>query len=256
MKREVRQRSGFGCVVCGVPLYTYEHITPWAEVNEHTAENLTLLCPNHQQESTAGILPKDKIRAFTEEPYNLRHGHSTPYPFHFTGSDGGMEIEAGGNWFIHHESVAVFIIDNIPLLGFRRSNDEVLLTIRLIDEFNRPTLLIEDNEMIYSTMSWDVEFSGGVLTVRSRPGTVQARIRFEPPMKVIVESALFRLNGVLIDAKPGGIVVPSAGVTARGNMFAVQAGYAIGSCPNFPSAAIRFDVDRCRTGHSGLIPES
>src|SRR5207248_2332597 len=33
MKREIRQRCGFGCVLCGRPLYTYEHMEGWARVS-------------------------------------------------------------------------------------------------------------------------------------------------------------------------------------------------------------------------------
>ncbi len=31
IQREVRQRCGFGCVICGLPLYDYDHIIGWAE---------------------------------------------------------------------------------------------------------------------------------------------------------------------------------------------------------------------------------
>jgi len=47
MQREVRQRCGFGFVICGIPIYHYDHIIDHAEVHEHTADKLTLLCPTH-----------------------------------------------------------------------------------------------------------------------------------------------------------------------------------------------------------------
>jgi len=50
IKREVRQRCGFGCVICGVPIYDYEHMVPHTEVQEHLANNVTLLCPTHHRE--------------------------------------------------------------------------------------------------------------------------------------------------------------------------------------------------------------
>jgi hypothetical protein len=42
IKRAVRQRCGFGCVLCGVPIFQYDHMIPFAEVQEHTEENITL----------------------------------------------------------------------------------------------------------------------------------------------------------------------------------------------------------------------
>ena len=38
MKREVRQRCGFGCVICGMPLYTYEYMLDYANVHRHVAD--------------------------------------------------------------------------------------------------------------------------------------------------------------------------------------------------------------------------
>ena len=32
IQREVRQRCGFGCVVCGLPLYEYDHLLGWTNV--------------------------------------------------------------------------------------------------------------------------------------------------------------------------------------------------------------------------------
>lgn len=35
IQRKVRQRCGFGCVICGMPLYEYEHMAEWAQVKRH-----------------------------------------------------------------------------------------------------------------------------------------------------------------------------------------------------------------------------
>jgi hypothetical protein len=47
VKREVRQRCGFGCVICGKPLYDYDHKLGFSKVRRHVAEQITLLCPTH-----------------------------------------------------------------------------------------------------------------------------------------------------------------------------------------------------------------
>ena len=64
MKREVRQRCGFGCVICGMPLYTYEHMLGYVNVDRHVAEELTLLCYQHQYERTQRKLPLVGREAF------------------------------------------------------------------------------------------------------------------------------------------------------------------------------------------------
>ena len=45
IKRQVRQRCGFGCIICGLPIYEYEHMEEWAKVKRHRTEEITLLCP-------------------------------------------------------------------------------------------------------------------------------------------------------------------------------------------------------------------
>ncbi|WNG79930.1 hypothetical protein C6A86_016810 [Mycobacterium sp. ITM-2016-00316] len=52
MKREVRQRCGFGCVICGHPIYEYEHMDDYAVVKRHGVANITLLCDGHHRLKT------------------------------------------------------------------------------------------------------------------------------------------------------------------------------------------------------------
>lgn len=42
IKREVRQRCSFGCAICKLPIYEYEHIEEWAIVQRHVADEITL----------------------------------------------------------------------------------------------------------------------------------------------------------------------------------------------------------------------
>ena len=45
IKREVRQRCGFGCVICGFGFYDYEHFDPdFADAKFHDPNGMTLLC--------------------------------------------------------------------------------------------------------------------------------------------------------------------------------------------------------------------
>ena len=89
MQREIRQRCGFGCVLCGLPLYEYEHLLGWANVKRHVAEEITLLCDQHHREKTAGLLPIEKVREANKMPHNLREGVSKPYDLHYSGVESG-----------------------------------------------------------------------------------------------------------------------------------------------------------------------
>ena len=63
IQRDVRRRCGFGCVLCGLPLYEYDHMLGWAQAQEHAANEITLLCDQHHREKTNGLLPSGAVRA-------------------------------------------------------------------------------------------------------------------------------------------------------------------------------------------------
>jgi hypothetical protein len=117
MKREVRQRCGFGCVKCGIPIYQYEHIIEYCKVREHRAENITLLCPTHHTEKTNGLLPVEQLRKHDASPRNLQAGASTAHSLHYSAPEATVAI--GGNQMISSSSFTALMIDGEPLIGFK-----------------------------------------------------------------------------------------------------------------------------------------
>lgn len=79
---EVRQRCGFACVVCGLPLYEYHHIRPWSEVPEHDPANIVLVCPNHHAEVTKGLLDPTTLESLSKCD---KPSISTPHKMHYAG---------------------------------------------------------------------------------------------------------------------------------------------------------------------------
>jgi hypothetical protein len=50
IKQEIRQRCGFGCVICGFGFYDYEHFDPdFVDAKSHSPEGMTLLCSQCNQ---------------------------------------------------------------------------------------------------------------------------------------------------------------------------------------------------------------
>ena len=71
--------------ICGLPLYEYDHLVPWAEVRQHTAENIMLLCVQHHREKTSHLLPLATVTEANADPYNRRLGVSPPYDLYYSG---------------------------------------------------------------------------------------------------------------------------------------------------------------------------
>jgi len=210
MKREVRQRCGFGCVMCGLPLYTYEHIVGWANVHSHVAEELTLLCDQHQRESTNKLLPREQIIRADKDPYNLREGVSKPYTLHYSGSNCIADI--GRNVFSFQDDgsnpeFVAFAIDEESIISFRLDSGHWLLNFSVYDRNDDLILLIVDNELIYSVFAWDIELVGRNLIIREAQRIILVDILFEPPSQIKIQRGHFFHNGIEVEIKPDSLYV-------------------------------------------------
>ncbi|WP_339463363.1 hypothetical protein [Pseudomonas sp. EA_105y_Pfl2_R69] len=210
IQREVRQRCGFGCVICGMPLYEYEHMEEWAQVKRHVADEIALLCDQHHREKTGGLLPKEAVREANASPFNLRENVSKPYNLHFSGKEACVEI--GGNSFTCEDhgygtAMAPISVDGTPLIGLILADGHFLLNLVVFDEFNRPILHIKNNQLFYSTEPWDIQLVGTTLTVREAHRKILIEIDFQPPNKIVINRGRFLHNGVEILVRPTNILI-------------------------------------------------
>ncbi|MGD9531147.1 hypothetical protein [Pseudonocardia sp.] len=210
IQREVRQRCGFGCVICGLPLYEYEHMLEWAAVKRHVADEITLLCDQHHREKTGKLLPPEKVAEANANPLNLRTGHSKPYTLHYSGTE--CEISIGGCTFTTKDagygtSTAALVIDDVPMLGFVLGDGHLLLHLNLFNEFNEQALRIANNALVYSTSPWDIRLTGRRLEIREDHGKFLVGMSFEVPNRVVIDQGRFMLNGIEVVIEPDFVAV-------------------------------------------------
>ncbi|HHR5900595.1 TPA: hypothetical protein ACS7XC_001497 [Providencia alcalifaciens] len=208
IQREVRQRCGFGCVICGMPLYEYEHMEEWAKVKRHVADEITLLCDQHHREKTGGLLPVEVVKAANQSPFNLKNGVSKPYNLHFSGVEATVEV--GGNSFKCNDqgygtAMVPVSIDGIPLIGIILADGHLLLNIVIFDEFNQPVLHIKNNQLHYSTSPWDIQLVGKKLTIREAHKKILLEIEFFPPDRIVINRGRLLCNGVEVIIRPTNI---------------------------------------------------
>jgi hypothetical protein len=251
IRRAVRQRCGFGCVICGVPLFEYEHKLGWAAIQRHAADEITLLCDRHHREKTAGLLPQADVESADVDPFNRRAGASAPYALHYAGSE--CQVQVGGNLVVASTSgdVVAIMIDANPLIGFRFEDGHYLLNCVLFGACNEPLVRIKDSELVYSTEPWDIEWIGTRLTIPAAARKIFVEIRFEPPNLVVFERGRILFNGVELFLRPAYLLVVNnttlmRGCSAQGCAVALN----IGEDPvGYPSAfriagVPRYEVDR------------
>jgi hypothetical protein len=235
VKRLVRQQCAFGCVLCGLPLYEYDHIVPYDEAQEHQPDNLALLCPTHHAEKTRGLLSADAVRQARQAPANSRSCESSPFLLRYSGQQ--CRANLGSNihvWPVLAEGMFTvpLLIDDTPVVLFRVEDGQLLLTVQLIDSTNRLLVQIIDSELVYSILPWDVEFEAQTLTVRSGPGDIFVRIRFEPPDGVSINRAHIFRNGIEVDVTPDRIMVlPNQNSIAGSTVVNAVGGLCLGDHP-------------------------
>lgn len=195
VRREVRQRCGFGCVICGLGFYDYEHFDPdFAEATEHNPAGMTLLCSQCNQKRARGRLSAATVAAANANPKCLQQGFSSEL-FDF----GSEPIEVGFAGVTFYDCRHLVVVNGRPLLSVsppRDPGEPVLLSGLFTDANGRVTLTIENNVWSVGTENWDVECVGPRLTIRSAPGDISLALRMVPPTRLIVEHLEMRIDGV------------------------------------------------------------
>lgn len=243
IQREVRQRCGFGCVICGLPLFDYDHLLGWANVHRHRADEITLLCDMHHREKGAGFLTSEAVEAANRDPHNLRTGVSKPYDLHYSGSE--CEIAIGGNTFsardMGYGTVLIPVsIDQTALIGFILGDGHLLLTLNLFDEYNDLILRIRNNHLFYSVSPWDIRLVGRNLVIREAERRILVDMTFEPPNRIIINRGRLLHNGVQILIHPDRVVIANDGGKLSRNVFRnAPVGIVIGPHEGPPVGMIR-----------------
>jgi HNH endonuclease len=257
VKRAVRQRCGFGCVVCGLPLYDYDHVIPWSEVQEHDSDNIVLLCNQHHREKTTGLLSVDVVTAASVRPYNLQTGESRPYDLHYHGTNCRSVIgsnthewpQLGPNMF-----TVPLLIDDTPIVLFRVEDEHLLLTAQLFNRSNQLLAQIVDNQLVYSMSSWDVEFVGRELTIRGGPGDVFVRMKFETPATVLIDRGHIWRNGIELDITPERLLLANnQNTVSHCTATNCTLGIGVGDCPEGIGGAMRFDSRRVEAPRDPMV---
>lgn len=174
--REVRQRCGFGCVVCGHAIYQYEHLEPpFPEAREHDPAGIVLLCGGCHDRRTRGFLSRESVIAAAAEPKAKQTGYSFG-PFDL--GTGPLEVQLGPCRIIR-TPVLVDAFDT-PLLRIDPPETEgapFRLSARMFNSNGDEILRIVENEWQISQGNWDVEVVGCRIILRRGMGDITLRLR-------------------------------------------------------------------------------
>jgi len=186
VQRRIRQNAGFGCVICGLGIWEYEHLDPeYADAKEHDPEAMTLLCAQCHTKKTRGFIDKKTVLNASKNPKALKNGFSNEF---FTFNDQPLKIYFGGAVF--EDCRIPLQINGIPILEMY-SPEEVGAPFRLsatfYDSNGLKTLRIEKNEWRALNDNWDVDTEGSVIIIREKLGKISLVIKAVPPNEIRIE---------------------------------------------------------------------
>lgn len=186
VKRQVRQKCGFGCVICGVGIFQYEHVDPlYEDAIKHDPSCITLLCPSCHAAVTSKFWSKKKVKDAMLDPACLKKGFAG-YGFDF---DGVSPVVTIGGVSVENTKVvlSVFNKDILRVDSPDVDGGSYRLSGLFFDDEGKRSLVIDKNEWIAFSDNWDVEVGGGKIIIRNRPGNIVLRIKVDPPKGFLID---------------------------------------------------------------------
>ena len=179
IRKRVRRRCGFGCVICGNAIVTYEHFDPpFRDATAHRAEGITLLCGSHQLESSKGLLSLDSIASANAKPQCRERGYASHVldlgnqrPQLFIG---GSDVTNCGSGIAFNDSWLFRVREPEP--HSRRWR----LSARFFSSTGQVACEIRNNELIIPATDFEIEQSARTLLVR-RDREIVVELELLPP---------------------------------------------------------------------------
>lgn len=194
VKRQIRQRSKFGCVNCRCAFYQYEHIEPeFHEAHSHDPTNMCLLCAHCHDKVTRGVLSKETVRKRYDE---IQEREDVQRPFdEFDLANDSITVTLGSSIF--HNANSLIVLDNRVVLAIHPPEDQAsfpTLSGIFFDAAGNELMQIEKNEWIGPSAAWDMEIKGKEILIRSAPETIALHLRVAPPNAIEVVQLNMRIG--------------------------------------------------------------
>ncbi|MBA7534536.1 hypothetical protein ES705_26784 [subsurface metagenome] len=197
VKREVRRRCGFGCVICGFAIYEYHHFDPpFPDAKEHNPNKIVILCGTCHDLEKRKRLSEGRIRNAALNPKCLENGFSHG-PFYVD----TMHPEVTFGSATYGESDNIISIDGESLINIDPPESEGSphrLSGTFYNDEGKKIFKIKENEWIGPTENWDIEIEGPTLIIRRDHRKISLKLTVEPPKKIKIKRINMVHKGVWI----------------------------------------------------------
>jgi hypothetical protein len=197
-KRSVRQRCGFGCVICGCAIIQYHHFDPpFPKARSHDPAGITLLCGQCHDRAHRGIIGVPIISAANATPWCKQSGHCKDLLFM---GKGNIPVRFGSSRI---RAATVLMYDDRVVVGFsapERAGSPLRLNAVLTDDNGAEVLRVVDNEWQVGIERYDMRTSADRLTVNDAPGDVILEMSLGAETEIRITRLRMRYLGFSINA--------------------------------------------------------
>ena len=172
--RKLRQEAGFGCCVCGCPIFQYHHIIPYTEDDPHFRhEDMMILCPfphhyechDYRESPTLSI---EQQRAYKKNPHNIQKGFIEGL-LKFRGN----QVKVGYSLLTVKKGINLSIINynqnSVFELSIGENNNLEISGIFYDKEGNLLATLEKNNFISKEPFPWDIEFKRQWFKIKLKP---------------------------------------------------------------------------------------
>ena len=200
VKKAVRRRCGFGCVLCGNAIFTYEHIEPtFANAQKHDPQCITLLCGNHQIQSSKGLLSKDQIKKADDNPYCRQKG--TANHLFDLGGKKPVLLVGDNNFTECGHKIQVDGQTIFEILAPDKKSTMWRLSAKFQDKSGMTICEIQKNELILNSAVFDITQIETRFSIYSQDETI-LELEVKPPTALLLKKyRIFTKHGKIIIGK-------------------------------------------------------
>lgn len=234
VKREVRKRCFFGCIICGSPVFHYDHVIEWSEVREHSPDNLVLLCERHHGAKTTGKLSVETVLDAQKNPFNKTRTATSSYKIE---PSKAIDIALGSNTFLcdfptGEGNHLLLFANSRPLFILHAEDSWLSVSFICVDPNDlQPVIGVDRGELIVNVGVWDYSYVGTRLQIRRGQGDIVLDLELSDRRVAIDRGAFLTPTGDGFFVKDGSLATFANGVprnTFMGSMFGQNAVGAIG----------------------------
>ncbi|MBB5235612.1 HNH endonuclease signature motif containing protein [Deinococcus budaensis] len=223
MEREVRKRSGFGCIICGRIFCDYHHLEEFSTVTEHDPSKIVLLCKEHHGDVTNSNpanrrISNETLEKYIRSPYGITKGHNR---WESVTDIKGLRL---GNFFFENTKI-ILRIDGRNIISICGADDffpSASLNAIFFDHEGREVLRVERNLIKGNTDSWDFQSTGNLITINNSSKDIALSVRFGSDGVAVVERLKMRYMDSIIEITPNGSMIAKFGCEASASITLVS----------------------------------